>query len=151
VERARPVGAWLVTLTGLGVSVVGNVGHVHSHLLSDRATAAVPPIAAAAALAVGLGVLKRVVQAHGRSGHVPVSIWGQPGLYPVSRDALWSPLPSDAESAALASLKATLAAGNPWSGRQLETRFGLTRAQATRVRELAGMNGHVPDEVPAAT
>jgi hypothetical protein len=146
--RSR-VGAWLVTLTGLGVSVAGNVGHVHSHLLSDRATAAVPPIAAAAALAVGLGVLKRVVQAHGRS--TPVSIWGQPGLYPVSRDALWSPLPSDAESAALASLKATLAAGNPWSGRQLETRFGLTRAQATRVRELAGINGHVPDEIPAAT
>lgn len=60
--RSR-AGAWAVTLLGLAASVAGNVGHVHSHLLADRATAAVPPVAAAAALAVGLGVLKRVVAA----------------------------------------------------------------------------------------
>jgi len=79
--RSR-VGAWLVTLAGLAVSVAGNVGHVHSHLLSDRATAAVPPLAAAAALAVGLGVLKRVVQAHGQraTGHSG----GEPGNGPES-------------------------------------------------------------------
>ena len=58
--RSR-AGAWAVTLAGLAVSVAGNVGHVASHQLADRATAAVPPLAAAAALAVGLGVLKRVV------------------------------------------------------------------------------------------
>ena len=46
--RSR-TGAWRVTLLGLAASVAGNVGHVHSHLLSDRATAAVPPLAAAAA------------------------------------------------------------------------------------------------------
>lgn len=59
---------------------------------------------------------------------------------------LSSPVPTDAESAALIALKATLAAGNPLSGRQLETRFGLNRAQATKVRELvtAGANGHRP-------
>lgn len=34
-----------------------------SHVWTSRATAAVPPLAAAAALAVGLGVLKRVVAA----------------------------------------------------------------------------------------
>lgn len=61
--RSR-TGAWAVTVLGLAASVAGNVGHVHSHLLADRATAAVPPLAAAAALAVGLGVLKRVVGAH---------------------------------------------------------------------------------------
>lgn len=57
-------------------------------------------------------------------------------------------IPGDAENAAIASLRATLAAGNPWSGRQLETRFGLTRAQATRVRELvlAESNGHHADD-----
>jgi hypothetical protein len=58
--RSR-AGAWAVTVTGLAVSVAGNVGHVSSHLVTDRVTAAVPPVAAAAALAVGLGVLKRVV------------------------------------------------------------------------------------------
>ena len=61
--RAR-VPAWGITIAGLAVSVAGNVGHVHDHDLLIRATAAVPPLAAAAALAVGLGVLKRVVEVH---------------------------------------------------------------------------------------
>jgi hypothetical protein len=54
-------GAWAVTALGLAVSVAANVGHVAGHDLASRLTAAVPPLAAAAALAVGLGVLKRVV------------------------------------------------------------------------------------------
>ncbi len=54
------VAAWTVTLAGLALSVAGNVGHVTGHSVTDRATAAVPPLAVAAALAVGLGVLKRV-------------------------------------------------------------------------------------------
>jgi hypothetical protein len=46
-------------------------------------------------------------------------------------------VPTDAEHAALLALRATHAAGNPLSGRQLETRFGLSRTQATKVRKLA--------------
>lgn len=49
-------------------------------------------------------------------------------------DAVLVPVPTDAENAALLALRATHAAGNPLSGRQLETRFGLTRAQATKLR-----------------
>jgi hypothetical protein len=69
------VAAWLVTLAGLAVSVAGNVGHVipdgHNVLL-DRGTASVPPIAAAAALAVGLGVLKRIAEEHyGQAAELP--------------------------------------------------------------------------------
>jgi hypothetical protein len=60
--RSR-AAAWTVTLLGLTVSVAGNVGHVASPDWASRTTAAVPPMAAAAALAVGLGVLKRVVAA----------------------------------------------------------------------------------------
>lgn len=125
--------AWLVTLAGLAVSVAGNIGHVTGHSIAVRATAAVPPLAASAALAVGLGVLKRVVEKHHQDS---------------GADAFRALVPGDAESAALASLRATLAAGNPWSGRQLETRFGLTRAQATKVRELvlAESNGHHPGD-----
>jgi hypothetical protein len=52
---------WTVTLGGLAVSVAGNIGHVAGSSLTSRATAAVPPLAASAAMAVGLGVLKRVV------------------------------------------------------------------------------------------
>jgi hypothetical protein len=61
--RSR-VAAWTVTLAGLAVSVAGNVGHVAGNEMTSRLTAAVPPFAAAAALAVGLGVLKRIVGAH---------------------------------------------------------------------------------------
>ena len=71
-DRRSRLGAWAVTLAGLAVSVTGNVGHVTGHTLTDRATAAVPPLAAAAALAVGLGVLKRVVQAHRVYGRTSV-------------------------------------------------------------------------------
>ena len=69
--RSR-VAAWAVTLCGLAVSVAGNVGHVAGHSLADHITAAVPPLAAAAALAVGLGVLKRVVGAHQLYGSTSV-------------------------------------------------------------------------------
>ena len=61
-ERRSRVGAWVVTLAGLTVSVAGNIGHAAGGGLTTRVTAAVPPLAAAAALAVGLGVLKRVAR-----------------------------------------------------------------------------------------
>ena len=60
--RSR-LAAWTVTLAGLAVSVAGNVGHVASAALTARLTAAIPPLAAAAALAVGLEVLKPVIAA----------------------------------------------------------------------------------------
>ena len=58
-----------------------------------------------------------------------------------------SPTPADAESAAAQALRSTLAAGNPLTQNQLMTRFRLTRAQATKVRQLvtASANGHQPE------
>jgi hypothetical protein len=43
-------------------------------------------------------------------------------------------------------LRATLAAGNPWSVNQLAEQFSLTRTAATklRARVLAESNGHDP-------
>jgi hypothetical protein len=53
-QRRTRVLPWAVTLLGLAVSVAGNVGHVGwAAPVADKATAAVPPLAAAAALAVG--------------------------------------------------------------------------------------------------
>jgi hypothetical protein len=126
--RSRIAG-WFVTLVGLAVSVAGNIGHVSGHSITVRGTAAIPPLAAASALAVGLGVLKRVVGQHHRE---------------TEPDAPLSEIPADSQNAAMMALRATLAAGNPLSGRQLESRFGLTRAEATRVRELvmSEQNGH---------
>ena len=102
-----------------------------------------PPLAATAALAVGLGVLKRVA----RQAAAPIDAGAAVPESPIppavpAPDALPAPVPSDAQSAALIALRATLAAGNPLSGRQLETRFGLTRAEAAKVRELAALNGN---------
>ncbi len=80
-------------------------------------------------------------------GAIEIDMWmiRRARSVPVPTDDTVSP---DAESAAEVSLRATLAAGNPWSGRQLETRFGLTRAQATKVRQavLGETNGQAPDE-----
>lgn len=64
-------GAWLVTGLGLAVSVAANVGHVAGHDVASRFTASVPPLAASAALAVGLGVLKRVVAAKPAAARTP--------------------------------------------------------------------------------
>lgn len=61
------------------------------------------------------------------------------GLGERPADAVPAPVPADAESAALMAMKATVAAGYPLPQRQLEVRFGLTRAQAARVREAAGV------------
>jgi hypothetical protein len=47
---------------------------------------------------------------------------------------------ADAESAAVAAYIASVRGGNPLSGRQLETRFGLTRVQVTKVRASANGN-----------
>ena len=57
------VWPWATALTGLAVSVAGNIGHIqpvpgHPLILSDRLTAATSPLAAFAGLSVGLLVLK---------------------------------------------------------------------------------------------
>jgi len=93
---------------------------------------------------MAIGVVRRVRQAAPDEA---------PGTVP-------SQVPSDAQSAAAMALRATLAAGNPLSGRQLETRFDLSRAEATRVRQLvaAEANGQhhpeggepPPDQLPQA-
>lgn len=58
---------WLTALTGLAVSVAGNVGHVQQApgqpvIAADRLTAAASPLAAFAGLAIGLLVLKMTRQ-----------------------------------------------------------------------------------------
>lgn len=69
-------------------------------------------------------------------------------LHPATPDLVSSPVPTDAENAAAIALRATTAAGNPLSLNQLSDRFGLTRAQATKVRTavLAESNGQHPAE-----
>ena len=142
-RRRSRGGAWLVTLAGLAVSVAGNVGHVSNHMFWDRATAAVPPIAAAAALAVGLGVLKRVVEHHHERAAAAKS---EP------EQQLSAPRWTDAQTAAIdAQIRAT-EAGNPYKANALGSKFRLSRAEATKVVEtvesmttpLPSLNGNGP-------
>lgn len=130
------LGAWLVTLAGLAVSVAGNIGHVASHRITDRGTAAIPPLAAAAALAVGLGVLKRVVAARSQQPRRTES---------KSRPVV---VPDGKLAAARMALEASAAATNPLSRRQLVTRYDITQTEADNLhRELvptAPLNGHAP-------
>jgi hypothetical protein len=130
------VGAWAVTLLGLAASVAGNIGHVAAHDLQSRGTAAVPPVAAFAAMWVGLSVLKRVIAR---------DAWTISDDDEIVHEESVVRVPSDAETAAAEALRATLAAGNPLSMNQLQTRFRLTRKEATDVRGLvlSEVNGHL--------
>jgi hypothetical protein len=138
-SRRSRVGAWAVTMAGLGVSVAGNVGHVAGHSLTARGTAAIPPLAAAAALAVGLGVLKRVVEAH------------QGNTLPDDQSVT---IPAGtADEAAVLAYRASVAGGNPLAERALADRFGITRTRARLIRAevAAESNGHAPKEPADAT
>ena len=134
-REAAPRLAWWLLSAGIGATLAANVlAGVPSGWLG-AIVAAWPALAFVGCYEL----LMMLVRASARR-----AVAG-PGT--AARDAVWAPLPDSAEAAAIASLRATLAAGNPWSGRQLEARFGLSRSQATKVREavLAESNGHVPE------
>lgn len=148
--RSR-LAAWATTLAGLSISVAGNVGHVTGASVADRMTAALPPLAATAALAVGLGILKRLDPS---TQPAPVVAEGRPA--PVKRDTSETSelIPQvaarrragrtpDAVSAAEQAARAALAAGRRLSGRQLAEEFALTRYKADRLlRQFIAADGH---------
>jgi Protein of unknown function (DUF2637) len=122
--------AWGYFAAGCAPSVMFNVLHVTVHApgWGKYAVAATPPLAAVLALAA---LMQQVISLPAALAH----LHGR---------TVSSPAASDAETAALASLRVTMAAGNPWSQNQLQDQFRLTRAQATKIRQqvLAGSNGH---------
>jgi Protein of unknown function (DUF2637) len=108
-----------------------------------------PAIAFIGTAEMAIGMIRRA-----RTAPVAVADVAGAGVYPAPDDTAQTvadvpvvPVPTDNQSAALIALRATLAAGNPLSGRQLETRFGLTRAAATSVRQvvLVESNGHLAE------
>jgi Protein of unknown function (DUF2637) len=134
--RSR-TAAWTVALAGLGVSIAGNVGHVASHDWASRATAAVPPLAAAAALAVGLGVLKRVVAARVATtpsrpspGTVQHARRARTGSAPARRTRPEPVTRTDAE----AEFMPELASGAVPSIRQIRTRLHVGSDRARQVQ-----------------
>jgi hypothetical protein len=133
--RSR-AAAWAVTLAGLAVSVAGNVGHVTSHSLTSRGTAAVPPLAAASALAVGLGVLKRVVEHHHKA---TTGATGKPAAR-TTRKAT-----GRGQDAAAESTRKAITQGHPAPSARALARthhIGRDKAAGIRAAVLAEADGH---------
>jgi hypothetical protein len=134
--QARRFARW----SALGALAYGMAGQIIYHLLA-HATAAPWPVVvvvscmpvAVLGLAAALTHLLRQAPEDARAGEAA------PGL-----PAL---VPSDSVAAAEASLRATVAAGNPLSINQLQERFSLTRGTATKLRAavLAESNGHLTE------
>ena len=133
---------WLGIALGVAATLFANLQFGLPHGALSAAVSTWPAVA----FTVACFMLERWLRSRRRSARAAAPS-GPSGVALV-------PIPTDAQNAAEMALRATQAAGNPLSGRQLETRFGLTRADATRVRQLvlAGANGHAPqdiEEVPA--
>jgi len=129
-----PKLAWGLLGTGILVTLAANVTYGVAFGLSGALWAAWPAVAFVGAYEL----LMMLVRASARRAQT-----GPPGT-------VSSPVLSAAETSAEASLRATVAAGNPWSVNQLVTQFRLTRAETTklRARVLAGSNGHAPEPDP---
>jgi len=131
-REAAPKLAWSLLLSGIGVTLAANVAFGVTYGLAGALWAAWPALAFVGCYEL----LMMLVRASARRAQTGAA----DGTVP-------SPVASAAETAAMASLRATLAAGNPWSLNQLQAQFRLTRAEATKVRTrvLADANGHDPN------
>ena len=118
---------WLGVGPGVVATLFANVESGLPHGPLGATVAAWPAVA----FSVATFMVERWLKS--RAGVLPAAA---PGTVP-------APVPTDAGNAALMALEATLAAGNPLSQNQLMERFGLTRAQAAKVRQAvtAGANG----------
>ncbi len=130
-REGAPKLAWSLLLSGIGVTLAANVAFGVTYGLAGALWAAWPALAFVGCYEL----LMMLVRAAARRSQT-----GPAGT-------VSSSVPSAAGASAEASLRATLAAGNPWSVNQLVTQFRLTRAEATklRTRVLASANGHAPE------
>jgi hypothetical protein len=136
-SEAAPGLAWWLLGSGIAVTFAANVTYGVAAGLSGALWAAWP----AAAFVGCYELLLLLVRASARRA----------GTTPAVQ--LPQAVPSDAERAAEAALRATLAAGNPLTANQVHERFLLPRTAATklRTRVLAEANGHAPEPEPSDT
>lgn len=149
---------WTVTICGLAVSVAGNIGHVAGPSLTARATAAVPPLAASAAMAVGLGVLKRVVGSRdpglsheeGRPGPARISVPAESPSSSRSLSEAEEPSGDTVSPAATAPPPAATPAENEDSRPGGSQREGSPRQRPSRARVTAAdVARHFSDQIEA--
>ena len=130
-SETAPQLAWWMLGSGILVTLAANVAYGARGGWESALWAAWP----AAAFVGCYETMMLLVRASARRSQTDIRI------------SVPSPLPNAAEAAAEASLRATLAAGNPWSVNGLVTNFRLTRAEATKLRQrvLAESNGQHPE------
>ena len=135
-ERA-PLLSWSLLGSGIGVTLAANVTYGVTFGLAGALWAAWPALGFVGCFEL----LMMLVRAAARRAQTEAAV------------TIPSAVPSSAELAAEASLRATLALGNPWSVNQLVERFSLPRNRATklRTRVLAEANGHAPEPDPPDT
>ncbi|MFI5064095.1 MAG: hypothetical protein ACHP9Z_08980, partial [Streptosporangiales bacterium] len=118
-------------MLGLGVAatIAANVAYGSGFGLAGEVISAWPAVAFIGAVEMVMGMVRRARP----ESSAPVTL---------------GTIPADVTEAAKASLRATIAAGNPWSVNQLSEQFSLTRAAATKARRevLAESNGHLAPE-----
>jgi Protein of unknown function (DUF2637) len=124
-----PSLARFMLVLAVGATLAANVGYGLPYGLAGAALSGWPAVAFIGCAEMAIGMVRRA-----RAGQ------GEPG------PAVQLPAPAftDAETAALAALARTTAAGNPLSQNQLQAQYRLTRSEATKVRQavLAESNGH---------
>lgn len=129
-RQAPALARWMLAL-GVAATVAANVAYGLPYGPLGAVVSAWPAVAFVGSAEMAIMLVRR-------SRSTAETRQGLAGLMPV---------PSDLTGAAEASLRATLAAGNPLSANQLQERFSLTRAQATKLRTtvLAESNGHAKE------
>ena len=139
-DRAAPRLARFMLWLGIGATIGANIAYGAGYGLLGALISAWPAVAFIGAVEMAVGLIRR---ARSTAPEAEGEVYQPP--YDTVQAVADAPVPADSQSAALIALRATLAAGNPLSGRQLESRFGLTRAEVTRVREMvtAESNGHL--------
>lgn len=132
--RPAPVLARLMLALGVLATVAANVAFGARFGALGAVVSAWPAVAFIGAAELGIGLVRRA-RPRGATSTAP-------------KPRALVTVPDSAQSAARAALAASVAAGNPISGRRLEARFGLTRTQATKVRQdvLIASNGHISPE-----
>jgi Protein of unknown function (DUF2637) len=131
-RRPAPALARGMLALGVAATVAANVAYGAGFGWPGAVISAWPAVAFIGAAEMALGLVRR---ARARQGEMAAARLEIP------------PVPSDVVTAAKASLRATVAAGNPLSVNQLQERFSLSRRTATDVRTavLAESNGHHPE------
>jgi hypothetical protein len=137
---------WVTALTGLAVSVAGNVGHIQATpgaqvSVADRLTAAASPLAAFAGLSVGLLVVKMTRQHQARQRPATTLMLAPPPSPAVVRVR---PVP-DEDGAAPARPDARLLRDASLIFQNASAR-GQRLSQRTLARELRGHGHHFPND-----